>query len=216
MASPQLALDYISQSQKEAHVTANEFLEALDAHIHLSVKDRDLTAPPGSPTVGDRYLVAASPTGAWSGWAGRIAVWMASLSWLSFVPKEGWRTWVDDEDREIQYDGTAWNEMVPNSIQTGITAFAGGGQGSATQLTAQVCVVTTVATAADSVKLLAAVKGLQQIVFNRDSADSMNVFPASGDAIDGLAADTAVAIAAGKSRIFCAVDTTNWHSHLSA
>jgi hypothetical protein len=32
--------------------------------VQLSVLDRDLAAPPGSPANGARYIVAASPTGA--------------------------------------------------------------------------------------------------------------------------------------------------------
>ncbi len=34
---------------------------------HLSVKDRDLTTPPGSPASGDTYIPAATATGAWVG-----------------------------------------------------------------------------------------------------------------------------------------------------
>lgn len=60
----------------------------LDRIIQLDVISRALTAPPGSPVAGDRYLVAASPTGDWSGHAGQIAVWGGS--WVFYTPKEGW------------------------------------------------------------------------------------------------------------------------------
>jgi hypothetical protein len=52
-----LALPYIAASQAQKHVTHNEALRMLDALVMLSVKDRDLSAPPGSPEEGDRYLV---------------------------------------------------------------------------------------------------------------------------------------------------------------
>ena len=42
-----------------------------------SVKDRDLTAPPGSPSEGDRYIVATGGSGAWSGHDLEIAEWHA-------------------------------------------------------------------------------------------------------------------------------------------
>ena len=79
----------------------------LDAVTQLSVKDKDLTTPPGSPAAGDRYLVAASPTGAWAGWANRIAVYIAG-AWTSYVPKKGWTVYVEDEGFFYIYSGTAW------------------------------------------------------------------------------------------------------------
>ena len=69
-----LGLPLLVAEQAQKHVTHNEALRALDAIVQLSVKDRDLAAPPGSPAEGDRYIVAASPTGAWAGHAGDIAV----------------------------------------------------------------------------------------------------------------------------------------------
>ncbi len=40
-----------------------------------SVLDRDLSAPPVSPTIGDAYLVAAGATGAWAGHSNQVAVY---------------------------------------------------------------------------------------------------------------------------------------------
>lgn len=59
-----LALPLIAASQASKHVTHNEALTALDSLVQLACLDKDLTAPPGSPGEGDRYLVAAAnPTG---------------------------------------------------------------------------------------------------------------------------------------------------------
>lgn len=98
----------------------------------------------------------------------------------------------------------------------GLTAFAGGGQGSATALTAQINRVTTVATAADSVKLPAAKAGMQITVVNAAAANSMNIFPATGDSINALAANTAIACAANKTMQFYAAKDGLWHSILTA
>jgi len=72
-----------------------------------AVLDRNLTAPPGSPTTGDRYLVASGGTGAWSAKDGQIAEWDGA-AWVFSPPDEGFATRVEDEDVMIIYDGTSW------------------------------------------------------------------------------------------------------------
>lgn len=102
------------------------------------------------------------------------------------------------------------------SATNAITAHAGGGQGSAVALTTQINRVTTVGTAADSVKLPAATAGKYIVVINAAAANAMNCFPASGDAINALTADTALSIAANKTVVFyCAVAGT-WNSVVTA
>jgi hypothetical protein len=101
------------------------------------------------------------------------------------------------------------------SAADALVAHAGGGQANATQLTAALNRVGTVATAADSVKLPVARKGATVCVTNAGAA-SMDVFPSTGDAIDAGAANAQKAVAAGKSAMFvCAVDGT-WNSLVSA
>ncbi|MBK7804304.1 MAG: DUF2793 domain-containing protein [Chloracidobacterium sp.] len=75
---------------------------------HLSIKDRDLTAPPGSPASGDTYIPAATATGAWAGKENQIAVWDGA-AWVFGVPREGWVASVDDEDVMIRHNGTSWS-----------------------------------------------------------------------------------------------------------
>lgn len=105
-----------------------------------------------------------------------------------------------------------------------ITAHSGGGQTSATKLTASLNRVTTVAAGNDSVLLPPAVVGLTITVTNATALNSMNVFPASatqggitgGDAINALSANSAFAVAEGKTAQFCCAKTGQWHSILSA
>ena len=84
-----------------------------------------------------------------------------------------------------------------------ITAFAGGGQASASLLGFGANVVTVCATIADSVILPpgAAVGGNVIHVKNLGAA-SCNVFPPVGGAINALADNTAIAIAAGAALFF--------------
>jgi len=102
------------------------------------------------------------------------------------------------------------------SSTNGIIAFATGGQASAVLLSSVINRVTTVATAGDSVKLPLAVAGMQITVANAAAANSMNLFPNTGDAINALSANAAFAVAAGKTvALSCAV-AGFWHAVLSA
>jgi hypothetical protein len=115
--TPLLELPYLAASQAQKHVTHNEALTLLDGLVHLSVISRALATPPSSPANGARYLVASSPTGDWTGHAGKIALRMDG-AWRFLVPREGWRLWIEDEDTLLTYNGTAWIAgSVPSELQ---------------------------------------------------------------------------------------------------
>jgi hypothetical protein len=66
------------------------------------------TDPPGSPDVGDRYLVAEGGTGAWTGLDGAIVEWSGS-EWSITAPQaEDWTTVLDIEMYLTFRNGT-WN-----------------------------------------------------------------------------------------------------------
>jgi len=112
-----LTLPLIAGNQDQKHVTHNDALNRLDAVVQMSVKDRDLTAPPGSPSDGDRYIPAAGATGAWSGWDLSIAAYQNG-AWVRYIPKEGWVCWIDDESLLLIWNGTAWINNKTNIIGT--------------------------------------------------------------------------------------------------
>ena len=58
--SPILGLTLMSSAQAQKEVVFNNFLIAMDALFKLSVISMSLTTPPGSPSEGDAYVVAAS------------------------------------------------------------------------------------------------------------------------------------------------------------
>lgn len=103
-----------------------------------------------------------------------------------------------------------WPQL--SNFETGITAKAGGGQSSATKLTAQVSWVDTVASGNDSVKLPpitnkpGTLGSVGTILFvGNNGANSMQVYGASPDKINGVATGTGVAVAAGVNVWFAAV-----------
>jgi hypothetical protein len=105
--TPNLSLPFIAAAQAQKHVTHNEALRALDAIVQLMVLDKDLSAPPGSPAEGARYIVGPSPTGPWAGQADRIAAWQDG-AWAFYVPHTGWLAWIADEEALCIWSGTAW------------------------------------------------------------------------------------------------------------
>ena len=83
---------------------------------------------------------------------------------------------------------------VTPTVTSAITALAGGGLTSATPvLTEEFNRVTVVATIGDSVVLPAATAGLRVLVTNTGAA-ALDVFPATGEAINALAVTTALRI----------------------
>lgn len=105
-----------------------------------------------------------------------------------------------------------WTPVL-ESAQDSMTAHAGGGQGSATPITTQNARFTVVATLGDSSVLPLLIPGLIISVANAGAA-SMNVFPAVGQNMNGVA-NASFAVAAGKNAIFVGYAST-WHSLLSA
>ncbi|MGE0768123.1 MAG: DUF2793 domain-containing protein [Hyphomicrobiaceae bacterium] len=112
-----LALPFIMAAQAQKHVTHNEALRVLDGVVQLSVKDRDLAAPPGSPHDGDRYIVGSGATGAWAGWDLNVALW-SDGAWLRLPPRAGWLAWIEDESLLLAFNGSSWIDVTPDALQS--------------------------------------------------------------------------------------------------
>lgn len=103
----QFALPLLQPSQAQKHVTVNEALLRLDAMAELVLQSRSLGAPPGQPAEGAAYGLPASPSGAWEGHGGRIALFLNG-GWVFVQPRRGWRAWIADEDVPALHDGATW------------------------------------------------------------------------------------------------------------
>jgi hypothetical protein len=97
----------------------------------------------------------------------------------------------------------------------GLSALAGGGQASATPIAAMISRFTTVATIADSAILTKNPPGTSMVVINA-GAESMDVYPDAGSAINGGSANAPVALAAGKTAVFYTTIAGTWYMLLSA
>lgn len=81
----------------------------LDSIIQAKVLDHDLTAPPGSPSDGDTYIVGAAATGAWATYDGKLARYNGLASaWEFLAPKVGWWVWVVSESWYFVFNGSTW------------------------------------------------------------------------------------------------------------
>lgn len=124
MTTPNLDLPELTANQAQPHVTINSALRRLDSLGQLSVIDRALNTPPGSPADGDCYIVGDTPTGAWSGYAENSIAAYIGTAWVEISPEEGWLAWVRDEDLIYAFTGTAWAQAgggsgVPDGGSTG-------------------------------------------------------------------------------------------------
>jgi hypothetical protein len=111
MTTPRLGAPELVSGQAVPETTVNEQIRYLESGAgHFIFKDRDLVIPPGSPADGDCYLVAASPTGAWSGKAGKITFYL-NTAWVFITAIEGLTAWINDENVFVGYDGAAWQTL---------------------------------------------------------------------------------------------------------
>lgn len=108
-------------------VDFRKFLRSHDVLVQAAVISKTLTAPPGSPANGDRYIVGASPTGAWAGQAKSVAVWSTdnptapSGEWEFYAPKTGWFLYNVADATFYSYSGSTWVGLATG----GATAFTG-------------------------------------------------------------------------------------------
>lgn len=199
---------YTDLENNAGNVTAQSLINRVhEALANLRIESDTLTSPPAH-VEGNVWIPAATATGAWTGQEGKFAISIGA-GWTFVAPWDGAQAWFTNVDQFRVYNGTTWVEL-PVSTADSITASTTQSQGQQ-PLTAFLNIVTTVANIDDVVTLKAAAKGARQVIFN-NGANQLQVFPASGDAIDDNTADTSITMAAGTSLEFFAVDATDWYT----
>jgi len=118
--SPRLGLPELAAGQAVPETTVNEENRYLEQGAsYFIAKDRDLTAPPGSPADGDCYIVAASPTGAWSGKAKSLAFYL-NTAWAFVTPIEGTLFPKQIENEKIEKIGQNIKYDISMLLQYGV------------------------------------------------------------------------------------------------
>lgn len=100
-----LPLLYAGQAQKE--LSHNEALTLADALIQPCVEAAGVSVPPADPAPGQCWIVGGSPSGAWSGAAGTLALWTGG-GWRFAAPREGMTAWIADERMTARYSRGGW------------------------------------------------------------------------------------------------------------
>jgi hypothetical protein len=137
--TPNLAMNYIASSQAQKEITHNDALNDLDFLAQASAIDHTLATPPSSPSTGDTYIIAASPTGAWTGFANCVAAYYGG--WKIKTPVMGWLAWTRNDNRVLYYNGSAWALLTTPKLDAtatwnpGAVANASGALSSAITVT---------------------------------------------------------------------------------
>ena len=106
------------------------------------------------------------------------------------------------------------NQIMQQPAVSALTAHSGGGQSSALALTKVINNVTTVAAAGDSVRLPVSVAGMEITIAN-NGANSMQVYGAGTETINGVATGTGVAQLPGQVVVYTAAVAGNWLANIS-
>jgi hypothetical protein len=94
----------------------------------MSVISTGVSSPPTNPNPGDAYLlITGTPSGAWLGYTGYIAVWNTQVTtsgtnttvpqWVFYKPNAGWIVWVTSTTSLIVYNGVGWSPIVAGGVQ---------------------------------------------------------------------------------------------------
>ena len=97
MSTPRLGFAEVVEGAAKKHLLINDNSYKLDVLVQTSVVDRNLTAPPGSPTEGDIYIPAATATGVWASHENELAQYR-NAAWVFVEPQAGYIAWVQDEE----------------------------------------------------------------------------------------------------------------------
>lgn len=123
----QEVVDYGSAANDGTGDAMHVAFAKVDAGARMfTIEDKDLTAPPGSPGIGDCYIVGGSATGAWATHDDEIAVYGLGATWRFVAAVEGLFAYARDENLLYRYDGSAWTEFSQGPDYVELSFFAGG------------------------------------------------------------------------------------------
>jgi len=107
VGTARFALPLIAPGQAQKELFHNEAIQSLDVIAAAAVEEPPRATPPGSPAVGQSYIIAASPTGAWAGKAGCLTCF-TSGGWRFVDPRDGLLTFVKSTAVWALFRSGAW------------------------------------------------------------------------------------------------------------
>ncbi len=113
--TPRLRLAQLVSLQELNAVTWNEALAQIDMLVDLYLLGRDVDTPPSNPADGDAYLIGSAPAGAWSGYAGKIAVCLDG-AWRFHTPFHGLRAYDAVAAKLIVFTPAGWTDAVAGPV----------------------------------------------------------------------------------------------------
>lgn len=81
---------------------------AINFGKRLIVENQTTNAPPGTPTIGDAYIIGSSPTGSWAGHATKIAICEDGSTFTIYTPTNGWSAYDKTRNNNFTFNGSAW------------------------------------------------------------------------------------------------------------
>ena len=102
-----LTMPMIAPGQAQKEMTHNAALTVLDAAVQASAFTIGDTVPPADPVVGGCWIVGATPGGAWSGHAGKLAHWTAG-GWRFLAPSDGFQVWLETRGVVARFIDGVW------------------------------------------------------------------------------------------------------------
>ena len=132
------ALPLLQPGQAQKEMFHNEAIAALDLLVQPAAEAIGLNTPPTAPESGQSWIVGSSPTDAWAGKAGNLAIW-TSGGWRFVAPVEGMAAWVIADAVTARFTSGTWvsgeatcahlvigGNRVVGPRQTGIATPTGG------------------------------------------------------------------------------------------
>jgi hypothetical protein len=172
MTTPNTGIPYVPEGTQDPAAGLNLALNVVDALLQTAVIDMSLTAPPGSPSDGDLYIVASGATGAWAGQDNSLARYVAEGDfWQFYAAGTNVRIVLNLNDGGLYaWTGATWAPAV-------------AGTGSGTVTSVDVSADTSIAdvfdtsggpvTSSGSVSITAVDAGADRIVFWDDSESKL-------------------------------------------
>lgn len=123
-----LGLTEWAAGQDNPHIVVNE-ADAASLVLHLTLKGKGTSTPPGSPAEGDAYIIGASPTGAWSTFTQDNIAYYHNGSWREMTAVNNLTLTADDgSGGTLQWryvSGTGWTQVTiedPDTLKKNETA----------------------------------------------------------------------------------------------